>query len=295
MVREGRISLNEFLKIDQALAEATLQLQPISESPRLDAELLLARALDVQRSYLFAHPEEEMDPAAAARFAATIAKRIDGMPMAYIVGEKEFWSMTLLVSPATLVPRPETETLVDQAMICIPRKSAMQVIDLGTGSGAIALAIARERPACDVMATDLSEEALAVARENARRLNLPNIEFRQGAWIEPVADLVFDIVVSNPPYIAKDDRHLESLHYEPRQALESGEDGLDAIRQIAISASAVMNANGKLLLEHGSQQADAVSAILTEAGWTDIRSVNDLAGLPRVTVATRRNEVKAGL
>jgi release factor glutamine methyltransferase len=136
MVREGRISLNEFLKIDQALAEATLQLQPISESPRLDAELLLARALDVQRSYLFAHPEEEMDPAAAARFAATIAKRIDGMPMAYIVGEKEFWSMTLLVSPATLVPRPETETLVDQAMICIPRNSAMQVIDLGTGSGA---------------------------------------------------------------------------------------------------------------------------------------------------------------
>jgi len=295
MVREGRISLNEFLKIDQALAEATLQLQPISESPRLDAELLLARALDVQRSYLFAHPEEEMDPAAAARFAATIAKRIDGMPMAYIVGEKEFWSMTLLVSPATLVPRPETETLVDQAMICIPRKSAMQVIDLGTGSGAIALAIARERPACDVMATDLSEEALAVARENARRLNLPNIEFRQGAWIEPVADLVFDIVVSNPPYIAKDDRHLESLHYEPRQALESGEDGLDAIRQIAISAGAVMNANGKLLLEHGSQQADAVSAILTEAGWADIRSVNDLAGLPRVTVATRRNQVKAGL
>lgn len=289
MVREGRISLNEFLKIDQALAEATLQLQPISESPRLDAELLLARALDVQRSYLFAHPEEEMDPAAAARFAATIAKRIDGMPMAYIVGEKEFWSMTLLVSPATLVPRPETETLVDQAMICIPRKSAMQVIDLGTGSGAIALAIARERPACDVMATDLSEEALAVARENARRLNLPNIEFRQGAWIEPVADLVFDIVVSNPPYIAKDDRHLESLNYEPRQALESGVDGLDAIRQIAISASAVTKANGKLLLEHGSQQADAVSAILTAAGWADIRTVNDLAGLPRVTVATRRN------
>ena len=295
MVREGRISLNEFLKIDQALAEATLQLQPISESPRLDAELLLARALDVQRSYLFAHPEDEMDPAAAARYAATIAKRIDGMPMAYIVGEKEFWSMTLLVSPATLVPRPETETLVDQAMICIPRKSAMQVIDLGTGSGAIALAIARERPACDVMATDLSEEALAVARENARRLNLPNIEFRQGAWIEPVADLVFDIVVSNPPYIAKDDPHLESLNYEPRQALESGEDGLDAIRRIAISTSAIMKANGKLLLEHGSQQADAVSAILTEAGWADIRSFNDLAGLPRVTVATRRNEVKAGL
>ena len=295
MVREGRNSLNEFLKIDQALAEATLQLKPISESPRLDAELLLARALDVQRSYLFAHPEEEMDPAAAARFAATIAKRIDGMPMAYIVGEKEFWSMTLLVSPATLVPRPETETLVDQAMICIPRKSAMQVIDLGTGSGAIALAIARERPACDVMATDLSEDALAVARENARRLKLPNIEFRQGAWIEPVADLVFDIVVSNPPYIAKDDPHLESLNYEPRQALESGEDGLDAIRRIAISTSAIMKANGKLLLEHGSQQADAVSAILTEAGWADIRSFNDLAGLPRVTVATRRNEVKAGL
>lgn len=281
------VPLNEFLRIDAALSAATEQLQTISESPRLDAELLLARALDVQRSYLFAHPEQEMDPAAATRFTMTIAKRVDGMPMAYISGEKEFWSMTLQVNPETLVPRPETEILVDQALICIPRQGALQILDLGTGSGAIALALARERPGCNVVATDLSDGALAVARENARQLNLPNIEFRQGTWIEPVSDLAFDIIVSNPPYIASNDPHLRSLQYEPRDALESGEDGLDAIRQITATAGAVMTASGKLLLEHGCQQAEAVAAILQKSGWVDIHSVKDLAGLPRVTIATR--------
>jgi release factor glutamine methyltransferase len=152
--------LNGYLRIDSAIAEAAKALQAVSESPRLDAELLLATALDVPRSYLFAHADEEMDSAAAQRFQDTIARRVDGFPLAYITGEKEFWSMPLMVSPATLVPRPETETLVEQALMRIPKDEHLRILDLGTGSGAVALAIAKERPLCDVVATDVSEDAL---------------------------------------------------------------------------------------------------------------------------------------
>ena len=286
MLREGPPRLNEFLKIEAALAGAIERLQQVSDSPRLDAELLLARALDVQRSYLFAHPEDAMDPAAADRFAATLESRAGGLPMAYITGEKEFWSMTLIVSPDTLVPRPETELLVDQALQRISRRAELQVLDLGTGSGAIALAIAKERPACHVVATDISTAALAVAAENARRQGAANLEFLRGNWIEPVADLSFDLVVSNPPYVASADPHLDKLQHEPRSALAAGSDGLDAIREIANSAAAVLKPGGSLLLEHGDKQADPVAAILDAAGWSEIENVNDLAGLPRVTIAS---------
>ena len=208
MVREGILSLKDFLKIGSALADASKRLQNVSESPRLDAELLLARALDVPRSYLFAHAEEEMDDNARLRFQTSIEHRIDGLPMAYITGEKEFWSMDLLVSPATLVPRPETELLVDLALRQMPRESTQRVLDLGTGSGTVALALARERPLSKIIATDISEDAVLVARENARRLNLANIEFVIGDWVTPVAARRFDIVVSNPPYVSDDDPHL---------------------------------------------------------------------------------------
>jgi release factor glutamine methyltransferase len=164
----------------------------------------------------------------------------------------------------------------------------MQILDLGTGSGAIALAIASERRACDVVATDSSEGALAVARENARQLAIPNIEFFCGNWTEPVAGRQFDIVVSNPPYVASADPHLERLQFEPQQALVAGHDGLDAIRRIAVDATDVINPGGKLLLEHGESQAGAVAAILETAGWCDISNTKDLAGLPRVTTATRK-------
>lgn len=287
MVREGQRPLNEFVRIDQALAEATAALAAVSENPRLDAELLLARALDVQRSYLFAHPEDEMDAAAAARFSTSVADRQEGMPMAYITGEKEFWSMTLIVSPDTLVPRPETEGLVDQALLRIPRRAALRILDLGTGSGAIALAIARERPACHIVATDRSADALAVARENARQLALPNIEFLDGSWFEPVAGQSFDLVVSNPPYVAAADGHLDTLRHEPRLALAAGADGLDAIRAIAAGGPAVLTQGGALLLEHGADQQSEVAGILADTGWSGIEHVRDLAGLPRVTVAVR--------
>jgi release factor glutamine methyltransferase len=287
MLREGLTPLNGFLRIDAAIGDATEALRMVSESPRLDAELLLARALDVPRSYLFAHAEEEMDAAAVNRYQSTIGRRVDGVPLAYITGEKEFWSMMLVVSPATLVPRPETETLVDQALMRIPKREQLRVLDLGTGCGAIALAIAKERPHCEVVATDISEDALAVARVNAGNLMIPNIKFMQGNWTDPLGDQMFDIIVSNPPYIADKDQALESLKHEPRNALASGNDGLDAIGTIAAAAGAILNPGGTLLIEHGAEQDENIAKILAANNWLDIILVKDLSMLPRVTLAIR--------
>ena len=289
MLREGLVALNGFLRIDAALDDATKMLQAVSDSPRLDAELLLSRALDVSRSYLFAHPDDEMDADAARRFQISLTQRAQGMPMAYIAGFREFWSMELIVSPATLIPRPETETIVDQALMRLPRREELSVLDLGTGSGAISLAIARERPLCRIVATDISADAIAVARENARRLGMPNIEFLAGDWLEPVAGRMFDLVVSNPPYVASGDPHLEALRFEPRSALEAGADGLDAIRTLAAELMSALKPGGAILLEHGAGQAEGVAALLAEHGWIDITLARDLAGLPRVTAATSRS------
>ena len=286
IVREGFAPLNEFLKIGTALADATDRLRSSSESPRLDAELLLARALDVPRSYLFAHPEDSLDPAAVDRFFSVVERRSTGLPLAYITGEREFWSMTLIVSPDTLVPRPETEVLVDQALQRIPRGDDFTVLELGTGSGAIALAIAKERPNCDIAATDISDAALAVARENANRHALPNIEFLCGDWTAPVAGRRFDLITSNPPYVPDADPDLEHLGSEPRMALAAGQDGLDAIRRIAVEAVSVIEQGGTLLIEHGDRQHEEIGRILSAAGWREISHVNDLAGKPRVTIAT---------
>ena len=196
--------------------------------------------------------------------------------------------MTLHVSPDTLVPRPETEILVDRALMHLPRKSTGLVLDLGTGSGAIALAIAKDRPLCRIVATDISSAAIAVAAENARRNAIPNVEFRTGDWIEPVRDEHFDIVVSNPPYVASGDSHLDALGFEPRTALEAGPDGMRDIRRIAATAGAVLAADGVLLLEHGAKQDGQVRQALEAHGWSGIELFRDLAGLPRVTSAVRR-------
>jgi len=278
--------LNEFVKIDTALADATERLRNVSDSPMLDAELLLARALDVPRTYLVAHPEDSLDPAAVERFFSAIERRSDGLPLAYISGEKEFWSMTLFVSPDTLVPRPETEVLVQQALQRIPDGESFAVLDLGTGNGAIAMAIARERSNCNVTATEISDSALAVARENANRHALPNIEFLSGDWTAPVAGRTFDLIASNPPYVPSADPDLEHLTYEPQMALASGADGLDAIRRISVEAKLIIKPGGTLLIEHGDRQQQEVARILSAEGWTEIRHVNDLAGKPRVTIAS---------
>ncbi len=287
MVRDGLGRLNGYLRIDAALRQATERLSAVSESPRLDAELLLSRALDVQRSYLFAHPDDEMDADAAARFEAQVARRADGMPLAYLTGIREFWSMPLVVTKDVLVPRPETELLVEQALSRLPKRSTACILDLGTGSGAIALAIAKERPSCAIVATDIDSNAIAVARENARRQSVPNIEFLVGPWTEPVASRRFDLVVSNPPYVAADDPALWNLRHEPRHALVSGDDGLDAIRHIANAAGAILHPGGDLLLEHGHDQHGAVREILAAAGWQQIEACRDLAGHERITIARR--------
>ena len=282
--------MNDFVGNEQTisvlLASAIARLARSSDSPRLDAELLLARALDVPRSYLVAHPEDCPDAAARARFDDALEQRVAGMPMAYIAGEKEFWSLSLMVSRATLVPRPETELLVEEALALIPRETSYRVLDLGTGSGAIALSLARERPLADVTASDLSEAALAIAAPNARQLDIANVRFVAGNWAEPFAGQRFDLVVSNPPYVRADDPALANLKYEPALALASGADGLDAIRQLSADCPGLLEPGGYLLLEHGAEQGDAVRDILAAEGWADICLLNDLAGLPRVTRAT---------
>ena len=273
------------MRLDAAIAVATERLSHISDSPRLDAEILLCRTIDMPRSYLFAHPEDELDELTEERFDGVLERRIGGEPMAYIVGTKEFWSHELQVSPATLVPRPETELLVELALREIPRKAEWQVLDLGTGSGAIAIAIAGERRMCEVTAVDISEDTLAVARENVRTLALGNVELAHGSWIEPVRDRCFNVIVSNPPYVRSDDKALFKLQHEPQSALAAGLDGLDAIRTLAAECGAILAEDGVLLMEHGAEQPEAVAELLEEHGWSDICCHNDLAGLPRVTVA----------
>lgn len=281
--------MNEPASIEIALRDAADRLRAISESPRLDAELLLCRAIDMPRAYLFAHPEEELDAASLDRLAETLARRLAGEPMAYITGTKEFWSMELMVSPATLVPRPETEILVEHALMEIPRKANWKILDLGTGAGTVALAIAKERPLCDVTATDISADALAIARENARQHDLGNVEFLEGSWTEPVKGRQFDLIASNPPYVAENDELLRALHAEPVAALAAGEDGLDAIEVLARECGAILKSGGMLAIEHGSTQAANVEERLLRCAWIDIHCHNDYAGLPRVTTA-RKND-----
>jgi release factor glutamine methyltransferase len=271
--------------IADAIAEMTAQLSGVSESARLDAEILIARAIDMPRSYLYSHPEDVLDDAAIERLQSTVTRRLSGEPMAYISGTKEFWSLELMVSPATLVPRPETELLVDLALRCMPRRSTARVLDLGTGSGAIALAIAHDRPSSTVTATDISAAALAVARQNARQHEICNITFLEGDWTAPVAGQHFDIIVSNPPYVADGDSHLRSLGAEPEVALTPGPSGLEAIETIAGDCRGIIAEGGTLLLEHGADQRDGVAEILHRYGWHTIQCYDDGAGLPRATGA----------
>ena len=277
--------MSEIPAIDAVLAAAAARLRDVSESPRLDAELLVARAINMPRSYLFAHPEDTLDAAAVERLEATLSRRLAGEPMAYITGSREFWSLELMVSPATLVPRPETELVVDIALRDIPRKADWSILDLGTGSGAIALALAHERRLATITATDISEAALAVARENARQLALGNVDFFAGDWIEPVADRRFRIIVSNPPYVAAGDPALEALGAEPELALVAGHDGLDAIRRLADVCRRVAEPGCTLVLEHGAGHRDAVATLLAAYGWDAVRCYDDYAGHSRVTSA----------
>ena len=278
------------MRLDAAITDAVERLAPTSDSARLDAELLLCQTIDMPRSYLFAHPEDELDDLTKERFEVLLQRRISGEPMSYITGTREFWSHELLVSPATLVPRPETELLVELALREIPRKAEWQILDLGTGSGAIAISIAAERLLCTVTATDASPDALAIAAENVRQADLANVVCVVGDWAKPVASQQFDIIVSNPPYVREDDEALQNLQHEPLSALASGADGLDDIRVLATDCAAILTVDGWLMLEHGAEQQAEVANILEAAGWVDIACHNDLAGKPRVTVARQNGK-----
>ena len=251
-----------------------------------DAELLLAHVLGASRGWLFAHGDEPLGTDARARFDALLARRQAGEPVAYLTGRQGFWSLDLAVTPATLVPRPETELLVELALERLHPDLPLRLADLGTGSGAIALAIAHERPRARVVATDASDAALAVAAGNAARNGIANVEFRGGDWYGPLRGERFDLLASNPPYIALGDPHLGEgdLRFEPPSALSSGMDGLDAIRTIVAGAPAHLHAGGWLLLEHGWTQGEAVRALMQAAGFTDVLTAQDLEGRDRVTL-----------
>jgi release factor glutamine methyltransferase len=250
---------------------------------RRDAQVLLGHALGVSRAWLSAHGADAADAAAAERFRALVGARERGQPVAYLVGEREFYGRVFQVTDAVLIPRPETELLVEAALQRLPSDEPRAVLDLGTGSGCIALTLARERPAARVTAVDASPAALRIAQCNARVLRA-QVEFLQGDWYAPVAGRRFDLIVANPPYVAEGDPHLArgDVRFEPGQALAAGADGLQALRRIVASASRYLNAGGWLLLEHGHDQAAACEDLLRNAGFADRLRLADLAGLPRV-------------
>ncbi len=252
-----------------------------------DAQLLLAHACACTRSWLYAHGEDVVDAATHARFLDLVERREAGEPVAYLIGTRGFWNFDLRVTPDTLIPRAETELLVEIALAYLPPTGHPSIADLGTGSGAIAIALARERPHARVVATDASEATLMVARTNAVSLGIDNISFMQGDWCQALGDERFDMIVSNPPYIGADDPHLcqGDLRFEPGAALVSGLDGLDAIRKIIEQSPTHLVSGGCLLLEHGSTQAEAVRILLAHAGFADIDSARDLEHRERVTYA----------
>lgn len=267
-----------------ALRSATTRLS-MHDSARLDAELLLAQVLGQTRSYLCAWPERVLSGTQAQEFDALVARRAAGEPVAHIVGHREFWSLDIEVTPATLIPRPDTELLVELALARIPADAAWRILDLGTGSGAIALALAHERPRCRIDAGDVSAAALAVATSNAQRQGVTNVRLRCGNWFQPFADQRFDIIVSNPPYIRDDNPHLHQgdVRFDPRSALLAGIDGLRDLRVIIDGAPAHLQSGGWLLVEHGYDQQIAVAEMFARAGFTAIDTARDLGGRPRVS------------
>ena len=257
-----------------------------SDSPRLDAELLLGKILGLTRSALVARGEEPVAGECERSYAGLIEQRRQGAPVAYLTGWREFWSLALRVTPAVLVPRPETEILVELALERLAQGRPSAVLDLGTGSGAVALAIASERPFVQVTGVDISPAALDVAIQNCRSLGLSCIHWRLGSWFEPVRGERFDVIVANPPYVACTDPALETLAAEPRIALCDGPTGLESLGAIVNGAAAHLNEGGWVLLEHGSTQAPEVSTLLESHGFAHIRSHTDLSGRPRVTLAS---------
>jgi release factor glutamine methyltransferase len=273
------------MNIATILSHGTRTLKPHSDSPRLDAEILLGKVLGLSRAALVARNDESLAGDSEESYADLLEQRRSGMPVAYLIGTREFWSLTLRVSPDVLVPRPETEILVEQALRMKSPNDPCEVLDLGTGSGAVALAIASERPHWSVTAVDVSPLALRIAQQNAQALEICNVDWRLGSWFDPLPARRFDLIVGNPPYVAGDDPALAALTAEPQLALNAGPTGLEALAAIIAEAPAHLNARGWLLLEHGLTQAPAVVSLLLQQGMSGIRTVPDFAGCARVTLA----------
>lgn len=250
-----------------------------------ESELLMVALCGISRSHQFTHPDQELSEKQCQQFELALKRRIDGEPLAYITGNRGFWDMDLQVTADVLIPRPDTECLVEQALQRIPVDARWQIADLGTGSGAIALALARERPQCVCVATDISGAALEIARENARSMGIKNIKFVAGSWLQPVKNSLFEMIVCNPPYIPADDPHLKQgdLPAEPQHALVSGIDGLDAIRQIITDSVLHLKPGGQILLEHGYDQAAEVAELLGHEGFKEVYTIKDYGGNDRVT------------
>ena len=287
--RVGTKACPPYLDLDDTLRQgaealgATLNLDP--REARLEAQILLCRVLGQARSYLVSHDRDPLSPRQAADFNALLERRLKGEPIAYILGEREFHSLRFKVTPDVLIPRPETELLAELALARLPSDRPCRVLDLGTGSGAVAITLALHRSHCEVLAVDQSAAALEIARENARTLGAGKLRFMQSDWYGALAEEKFDLIVSNPPYIAAADPHLArgDVRFEPDEALVSGVDGLDAIRVIVRGAPAHLNAAGWLLFEHGYDQAAACRELLRQAGFSLVSSSRDLSGIERVT------------
>jgi release factor glutamine methyltransferase len=282
---------NDALTIQDALKQAEKKLSTLSNTPHLEAELLLAHVLNVDKSYLFAWPEQILKSKEIELLNKYIERRNKAEPIAYILGHREFWSADLIVTPDTLVPRPETELIVELALKLLPQSHACTVADLGTGCGAIAVALASERPHWTILATDQATAALKVAKRNAEKFGLKNIQFYVGEWCEALPKIKLDAIVSNPPYLAEDDPHLLApdpceLRFEPRNALVAGKDALADIKIIIQQAKAYLGSDGYLLLEHGLQQGNDVVQEMQKAGYAKAEDYADLAGIDRVTVGS---------
>ena len=271
------------MRIDQLLAHAA---QIDSDTAQLDAELLLAFVLDKPRSYLYTWPDKIVSDAQSADFMTLLERRKQGEPVAYLLGRQGFWTLDLQVAEHTLIPRADTELLVEAALQLADADSSLNVLDLGTGTGALALALANERLQWTVTGVDRIESAVALAQSNQRQLQLANVQFLHSHWFSALSAQRYDLILSNPPYIADNDPHLQQgdVRFEPLSALVSGADGLDDLRLIIAQASSYLNAEGWLLLEHGFEQAGAVRDLLLQAGFVDVSSQRDLSGHERISL-----------
>lgn len=271
--------------IHKVLSHASQKLTGNCESPQLDAEVLLCHCLGKPRSYLRAWPEKLIDSQAHSKFQDMINQRLQGLPVAYLTGTREFWSREFLVSTDVLIPRPDTELLIELSLARIPFDRPVSVIDLGTGSGVIAITLASERPLAQITATDISAAALKIARKNAQRHHLNSIQFVQSDWFNGIEKCTFDLVISNPPYIDAKDPHLQcgDVRFEPKHALIADESGLQDIRNIIENARQYLRPNGQLLVEHGYNQQQSVQKILKSCHYRQINTYTDLSNNPRVT------------